>query len=414
MKRQSLIKSFLSVLTIGTFMLFTTSCSDNHGSRVEKTPEVNITTTVGPSDGLDLKLVGQLFQEGTVKDAEGLEKTLNKEGGINNLDLDANGSVDYINVSENKSDGASKAKSFDLTTGQDSTMTHIATIEIEKGANDEYTINMAGSENVYGSGHNYNTNFHSTGDMLFYAWLFSPRPHYYHSPYHYGHYPFYYGGSRVVVSNTTYVNRTVTQRTTANKSFTKTKTSSVKSKSQNKGKASKSTRTSINNHKTKVKKMETRKKAAVKAKATKARATKAKAAKASRARASRASSSRSSSYGSSSSSRSSSRSSGGRRSDIKYKMNITNFDNGLETIMKLNGVYYDWKPIDNFESVVGGKFDGSRQVGFIAQDVEKVIPEIVFNDKHGKNVEYYKVIPILVEAIKTLEIKLDSVLTSKI
>ena len=383
------IRKVLSVIGILTVTALFTGCAENTPTKT--TPIVDITTIVGPSDGLDLKLVGQLFQEGTVKDAEGLEKTLNKDGGINNLDLDSDGNVDYINVSENEADASTNVKSFDLTTGRDSSLTHIATVEVEKGSGkDEYNIHMSGSETMYGSGHHYNSSFHSTGDMLFYAWLFSPRPHYYHTPYYGGHYPTYYGGGRTVVNNTTYINRTTTQRTTASKSFTKAKTSSIKVNSPNKGKTSKSTRTSINSHKTQVKKM-TAKNNATKARATKARATKARATK---ARASRSSSSRSSS------SRGSSRSSGGRRSDIHYKTDITDYDNGLETIMQLNGVYYYWLPINNYSGVIGGTVDTSRQVGFIAQDVKKVLPEIVDADEHGLLVNYDLLVPVLVEAIQ--------------
>ena len=397
-------KIFKSISMLMVASLLLVSCVED---QKKSTPEVNITTVVGPSDGLDLKLVGQLLQKGEVKNAKELEKVLNKDGGINNLDLNTDGKVDYINVSENKVSISNKIKSFDLTTGQDSSITHLATIEIEQGKSEgEYNINMSGSESVYGAGHHYNTSVHSTGNMLFYAWLFSPRAHYYHSPYYYGHYPSYYrGGGRTVVNNVTYVNRTSTQRTTASKSFSQSSTSTTKAKSTNKGKVSKSTRTSINNHKTQVKKMKTRRTAtAAKQKAAKQ--------KAARQKSARQKANRSKSSGSKSRSRSRSRSrSGGRRSDVNYKTNITQYDNGLETVMKLNSVYYYWSPMENFNVIVGGTIDTSRQVGFIAQNVKKVIPEIVNTDKYGLVVNYDLLVPVLVKAIQTQQIQIEKLQT---
>jgi len=354
----------------------------------EDTSDVNVTTIVGPADGLDLKLVGQLLKDGKVKDAESFEKELNKEGGINNLDLNGDKKVDYINVTENKG-GTETLKSFDLTTGADSNLTHIATIEMEKSG-DKVNMNMSGNENVYGSGHHYHSSY-SMGEMMFYAWLFSPRPYYYHAPYYYGHYPAYYSAPRTVVSHTTYTQRTSTQRTAANKSFKQTKTSNTKIKSPNKGKTSKATRTSINNHKTQVKKMKARKKAEAK------RRQQQKARNKSR---SRSRSSRSSGR---------SRSGGGRRSDVNYKQNITPYNNALATVLQLDGVYYYWQPMDNYEAVVGGgSFDNSRQVGFIAQDVEEVVPEVVETDEYGKVVNYDLLVPVLVEAIQEQQAQIDS------
>ena len=60
-------------------------------------------TVVAPSseaaDGLDLQAVAELFKD--AKDLEAFEKSLNDpEIGVNNLDLDDNGDVDFIRVME--------------------------------------------------------------------------------------------------------------------------------------------------------------------------------------------------------------------------------------------------------------------------------------------------------------------------
>jgi hypothetical protein len=411
------------ILTLTLVSTAMVSCSDSsHQTKTEKKPEINITTVVSPADGLDLKLVGALLQEGKVKNAEELEKELNKEGGINNLDLNSDGNVDFINVAENKSDNPN-IKSLDLTTGDTTNLTHIATVEVEKKG-EEYHINMAGNHSVYGEHCHYHSSFHHTGELLFYAWLFSPRPYYYHPPFYAGFYPAYYGGPRTVVSQTTYVNRTSTQRTTANRNFRSTNASNTKVKSTNNGKTATTSRSSINAHNKQVKQMSTRSASKPVSKqgftsrsssSTTRTSTPSRSSSSSWGSSSSRSSSRSSSSSWGSSSRSSSRSFGGsrssggsRRSDATYKTDVVSFNNGLSTIMQLNGVYYYWKPIANYDEVVGGSYDSTRQVGFIAQDVQQVIPEIVEEDKYGKVVNYDLLVPVLVNAIQQQQAQIDS------
>lgn len=84
-------------------------------------------------------------------------------------------------------------------------------------------------------------------------------------------------------------------------------------------------------------------------------------------------------------------------SDIRWKTNVITLDNSLQKVTKLRGVSYEWK-IKEFPDK---KFDKGKQLGFIAQEVEKVIPELVREDeKSYKNVDYNKISPLLVEAIK--------------
>lgn len=82
-------------------------------------------------------------------------------------------------------------------------------------------------------------------------------------------------------------------------------------------------------------------------------------------------------------------------SDIRLKGDILDLENSLEKILAISGKSYFFK--NNKER---------REFGFIAQEVEKVIPEIV----HGegiKTINYQSVIPILVEAIKTLSKRIE-------
>ncbi len=79
-------------------------------------------------------------------------------------------------------------------------------------------------------------------------------------------------------------------------------------------------------------------------------------------------------------------------SDISLKKDIATIPEALKKVCDLRGVTYHWK--DENRGV-------SLQMGVIAQEVEKVFPEIVGSDKHGlKLVEYNGLIPPLIEAIK--------------
>jgi hypothetical protein len=86
-------------------------------------------------------------------------------------------------------------------------------------------------------------------------------------------------------------------------------------------------------------------------------------------------------------------------SDKNLKKDIVNIPNSLDKVSKINGVYFNWinKP----------EFVGT-DVGVIAQDVEKVLPEIVTTRANGdKAVQYDKLIPLLIESIKELKNQVD-------
>jgi hypothetical protein len=81
-------------------------------------------------------------------------------------------------------------------------------------------------------------------------------------------------------------------------------------------------------------------------------------------------------------------------SDIRLKENINTIENALDKVMNLRGVTYNWK--DRFN---GG--DAVR-LGFIAQEVQEVIPDLVTNNGEYLGVQYKDVPALLVEAIKEL------------
>ena len=90
-------------------------------------------------------------------------------------------------------------------------------------------------------------------------------------------------------------------------------------------------------------------------------------------------------------------------SDIRLKKNRRKLIDPLATVLKLKGAKFEWKK------------DDKTDIGFIAQEVETIIPEIVkTNDfdmntgvKDMKTVEYGKLAPYLVEAIKEQQKQID-------
>ena len=86
-------------------------------------------------------------------------------------------------------------------------------------------------------------------------------------------------------------------------------------------------------------------------------------------------------------------------SDSTLKTEIRDVDTGLAVVKQLNGVTYLKK----------NELDGPRRSGLIAQDVEKVLPGVVFtNDSTGiKLISYTKIIPYLIEAIKDQQSQIE-------
>ena len=59
-------------------------------------------------------------------------------------------------------------------------------------------------------------------------------------------------------------------------------------------------------------------------------------------------------------------------------------------------------------------FPAGKQIGFIAQEVERSLPELVDTDDKGyKTIAYTKLIPILVEAIKSQQRQIDALKTHR-
>jgi uncharacterized coiled-coil protein SlyX len=90
-------------------------------------------------------------------------------------------------------------------------------------------------------------------------------------------------------------------------------------------------------------------------------------------------------------------------SDIRLKENIVPITNALEKVNQISGNTYDWK--EGYDEIHSHK---GNDVGVIAQEIEQILPQIVTNRDNGfKAVQYEKIIPLLIEAIKELSAKVD-------
>tara|TARA_Y100001937_G_C7091116_1_gene317797 strand:- start:130 stop:1344 length:1215 start_codon:yes stop_codon:yes gene_type:complete len=87
-------------------------------------------------------------------------------------------------------------------------------------------------------------------------------------------------------------------------------------------------------------------------------------------------------------------------SDIRLKENINPIQDALFKVRQLQGIEFDWKELDEDEKKKIHSHEG-HDVGVIAQEVEKVLPEVVQKRENGyKAVKYEKMIPLLIESIK--------------
>ena len=87
-------------------------------------------------------------------------------------------------------------------------------------------------------------------------------------------------------------------------------------------------------------------------------------------------------------------------SSIRWKRNIQAIDNPIDKILCLRGVYFNW------DTEHGGHHD----VGMIAEEVGEVLPEIVAYEQNGVDatgMDYSRLTPLLVEAVKVLKTEVD-------
>lgn len=95
-------------------------------------------------------------------------------------------------------------------------------------------------------------------------------------------------------------------------------------------------------------------------------------------------------------------------SSIRLKDNIADLDYGLETVSLLRPVVFTFKPETGFGT--------STQLGFIAEEVYELIPELVSLDKNGQptGLNYPNFTPVLAKAIQDINLNLETVASSMV
>lgn len=91
-------------------------------------------------------------------------------------------------------------------------------------------------------------------------------------------------------------------------------------------------------------------------------------------------------------------------SDERLKKNINGISDALDKILSLRGVTYNWRE----DMPANEGLSDVMQYGLIAQELEKVIPELVDTDEEGwKSVSYSHLVPVLIEALKEQQSEIE-------
>lgn len=182
-------------------VLFTTACNQSQTEEIIQTnpypneptrEEVIYDQAIGfAKENLDLQRVGVLLEESD--NAEDFERLLNSEDGVNNLDLNGDGYVDYISVREfDEREQDERGFSLYSMFGQNE-IQEIATIIFDRRG-DQYPgarVLLNGNEQIYGDNSYYEKNWLDRS-LNIVTWLFEDRNENYRSPYYYDNYPNYY------------------------------------------------------------------------------------------------------------------------------------------------------------------------------------------------------------------------------
>ena len=367
-------------------VLLAVGCTDT--SRTTSTTQTQTQRTVSGSllsfSDFDLETVVGVVKQNKVTGAKELEKFVNSDNGINNVDVDKDGKVDYIRVLESR-EGQNIVLDFAAVPSSGGDEVTVANLRFAQNTTSKEVV-VEGGYPTYVEGHNshyysYRRPGLSFGEAMFLAWLFTPsRSHYYHPV------PVY--APRSVLGRSTLNQRRTTTRTT-------TKVSPVKSTARPGTYAVKSAQKTQSKLKTKGvstfrKRDATKQKQKASGFGSTTKPTTKPAPK------------KKSTWGTprrSKPSRSWGKSSGGRRrSSERYKTSIENLELGLSLIQQLQPVEWKWKAGTDIEM---------PQIGFIAEDLAVIMPEAVFRnqDNEIEGIDYNLIVIPLVNAVQELKVQ---------
>ncbi len=198
---------------------------------------------VAAAEGLSLLGLTALVKE--VRSGQELERKLNQTDGINNLDLNGDGKVDYLNIRE--FGDINQKIGYSVTTEPvKGEIQEIAEVSVERNG-DTAEIQVIGNEQIYGTNAIYNDSTpvkrEQSADKVsgahgipLYASFFFLRPMWM-SPWYFGYYPSFFS-PYPIVSRTAYVSRTNRYNTSTTKTGRNNfqKSSAKKIQNPNKGK----------------------------------------------------------------------------------------------------------------------------------------------------------------------------------
>ncbi len=92
-------------------------------------------------------------------------------------------------------------------------------------------------------------------------------------------------------------------------------------------------------------------------------------------------------------------------SSIRFKENVSEITNAIDIVKQLRGVRFNWKK----------EYGGEKDVGVIAEELDKVLPELVKHESNGKafGVEYARITSVLIEAVKEQQELIEKLLSEK-
>ena len=88
-------------------------------------------------------------------------------------------------------------------------------------------------------------------------------------------------------------------------------------------------------------------------------------------------------------------------SDIRLKTIINNLNYGLNEILKINPISWFWKN----KEILGDK----KEIGFSAQEMQKIIPEIVYTENEILKIDYSKLTAVLTIAVQQQQLQIDQI-----
>lgn len=168
---------FLFILTLGSLFMVP------YSAMADETVTVTATSS-DISENLDLKTVATLF--GQANDLEQFEALLNNpDSAFSNLDLNGDGEVDYLRVIETADDNRHLVV-IQAVLAKD-IYQDVASIFVEKDANNQVTVQVIGDEYIYGADYIIEPVY--IYQPVIYDWFWGPSWVCWHSPYYWGYWP---------------------------------------------------------------------------------------------------------------------------------------------------------------------------------------------------------------------------------